>query len=84
VKLSGPVDKVSRLLVYQHSKSIIFLIIMLAVVGVYRRSRCRSPYSPQPTSRRIIVGVDNGVHAHQTRWKSPSPGSSKNAVNSVP
>ncbi|HXJ93458.1 MAG TPA: efflux RND transporter permease subunit [Terriglobia bacterium] len=44
-----------------HSKSIIFLIITLAVVGVYLAFTIPVAVFPETNFPRIIVGVDNGV-----------------------
>jgi len=53
-----PVDKGSRYWFTRHSKSIIFLIIMLAVVGVYEAFSLPIAVFPTTNFPRIIVGVD--------------------------
>jgi multidrug efflux pump subunit AcrB len=45
----------------RHSKSIIFLIIVLSVVGIYEALSIPIAVFPQTNFPRIIVGVDNGV-----------------------
>ena len=45
----------------RHSKSIIFLIVMLSVVGVYEALSIPVAVFPTTNFPRIIVGVDNGV-----------------------
>ncbi|HEV3141616.1 MAG TPA: efflux RND transporter permease subunit [Vicinamibacterales bacterium] len=45
----------------RHSKSIIFLICMLTVVGVYEALTLPVAVFPQTNFPRIVIGVDNGV-----------------------
>src|SRR6202795_2118140 len=45
----------------RHSKSIIFLILTLAVVGVYEALSLPIAVFPTTNFPRIIIGVDNGV-----------------------
>ena len=45
----------------RHSKSIIFLIIVLTVVGVYEALTIPVAVFPSTNFPRIIIGVDNGV-----------------------
>src|SRR6202521_3018330 len=45
----------------RHSKSIIFLIIVLSIVGVYEALSIPIAVFPQTSFPRIIIGVDNGV-----------------------
>src|SRR5467141_1039133 len=45
----------------RHSKSIIFLIIILAIVGVYEALSLPIAVFPATNFPRIIIGVDNGV-----------------------
>src|SRR5579864_8943216 len=45
----------------RHSKSIIFLICMLVVVGVYEALTLPVAVFPQTDFPRIVVGIDNGV-----------------------
>ena len=61
----------SRYWFSRHSKSIIFLILTLAVVGVYEALSLPIAVFPATNFPRIIVGVDNGVMP-SSRWKSPS------------
>ena len=45
----------------RHSKSIIFLIIVLTVVGAYEALTIPVAVFPSTNFPRIIIGVDNGV-----------------------
>src|ERR1700733_12666423 len=51
----------SRYWFARHSKSIIFLILTLAVVGVYQALSLPIAVFPATNFPRIIIGVDNGV-----------------------
>src|SRR6201998_1760136 len=51
----------SRYWFARHSKSIIFLILTLAVVGVYEALSLPIAVFPSTNFPRIIIGVDNGV-----------------------
>src|SRR6266404_4425426 len=67
----------------RHSKSIVFLISMLAVVGVYEAFSIPIAVFPATNFPRIIVGVDNGVMPiDQMEVTITRP--LENAVNSVP
>jgi multidrug efflux pump subunit AcrB len=67
----------------RHSKSIIFLILTLAVVGVYEALSLPIAVFPATNFPRIIVGVDNGVMPiEQMEVTITRP--LENAVNSVP
>jgi multidrug efflux pump subunit AcrB len=67
----------------RHSKSIIFLILTLAVVGVYEALSLPIAVFPATNFPRIIVGVDNGVMPiAQMEVTITRP--LENAVNSVP
>ncbi len=78
-----PVDPSSRYWFTRHSKSIIFLIIMLAVVGVYEAFSLPIAVFPATNFPRIIIGVDNGVMPiNQMEVTITRP--LENAVNSVP
>src|SRR5258708_18556667 len=73
----------SRYWFARHSKSIIFLILTLAVVGVYEALSLPIAVFPATNFPRIIVGVDNGVmHIEQMEITITRP--LENAVNSVP
>ncbi len=78
-----PVDKGSRYWFTRHSKSIIFLIIMLAVVGVYEAFSLPIAVFPTTNFPRIIVGVDNGVMPIN-QMEVTITRQLENAVNSVP
>jgi multidrug efflux pump subunit AcrB len=83
VTTTRPVDKGSRYWFTRHSKSIIFLIIMLAVVGVYEAYSLPIAVFPATNFPRIIIGVDNGVMPiNQMEVTITRP--LENAVNSVP
>jgi multidrug efflux pump subunit AcrB len=82
VTTTRPVDKTSRYWFTRHSKSIIFLIIMLAVVGVYEALSLPIAVFPATNFPRIIIGVDNGVMPiDQMEVTITRP--LENAVNSV-
>jgi multidrug efflux pump subunit AcrB len=67
----------------RHSKSIVFLISMLAVVGVYEAFSIPIAVFPATNFPRIIIGVDNGVMPiNQMEVTITRP--LENAVNSVP
>src|ERR1700686_4118535 len=73
----------SRYWFARHSKSIIFLILTLAVVGVYGAFSLPIAVFPATNFPRIIVGVDNGVMPiNQMEVTITRP--LENAVNSVP
>src|SRR5467141_1142770 len=67
----------------RHSKSIIFLIIILAIVGVYEALSLPIAVFPATNFPRIIIGVDNGVMPiNQMEVTITRP--LEHAVNSVP
>ncbi|HEV2520937.1 MAG TPA: efflux RND transporter permease subunit [Candidatus Acidoferrales bacterium] len=73
----------SRYWFARHSKSIIFLILTLAVVGIYEALSLPIAVFPATNFPRIIVGVDNGVMPiEQMGVTITRP--LENAVNSVP
>src|ERR1700693_513945 len=73
----------SRYWFARHSQSIIFLILTLAVVGVYEALSLPIAVFPATNFPRIIVGVDNGVMPiEQMEVTITRP--LENAVNSVP
>src|SRR6516165_6205064 len=45
----------------RHSKSVIFLVCMLAAVGIYEALTLPVAVFPTTNFPRIIIGVDNGV-----------------------
>ena len=57
----APVDDPNRYWFARHSKSIIFMILTLAVVGIYEALTLPIAVFPTTNFPRIIVGVDNGV-----------------------
>src|SRR6266700_1402609 len=73
----------SRYWFARHSKSIIFLILTLAVVGIYEALTLPIAVFPATNFPRIIIGVDNGVMPiNQMEVTITRP--LENAVNSVP
>src|SRR5713226_9271841 len=78
-----PPEKESRYWFARHSKSIIFLILTLAVVGAYEALTLPIAVFPATNFPRIIIGVDNGVMpTDQMEVTITRP--LENAVNSVP
>jgi multidrug efflux pump subunit AcrB len=57
----APTDDPNRYWFARHSKSIIFMILTLAVVGIYEAFTLPIAVFPTTNFPRIIVGVDNGV-----------------------
>src|SRR5437016_6625787 len=55
------VEQPDRYWFARHSKSIIFLICMLAIVGAYEALTIPVAVFPTTNFPRIIIGVDNGV-----------------------
>src|SRR4051812_6873762 len=45
----------------RHSKSVVFLIILLAIVGIYEAVQLPVAVCPTTTFPLIVIGVDNGV-----------------------
>jgi multidrug efflux pump subunit AcrB len=83
VTTTRPADKSSRYWFARHSKSIIFLIIVLAIVGIYEALSLPIAVFPATNFPRIIIGVDNGVMPiNQMEVTITRP--LENAVNSVP
>src|SRR5580700_1718666 len=67
----------------RHSKSIIFLILTLAAVGIYEALSLPIAVFPATNFPRIIIGVDNGVMPiEQMEVTITRP--IEEAVNSVP
>src|ERR1700686_4186891 len=78
-----PAEQESRYWFSRHSQSIIFLVVMLAVVGVYEAFSIPIAVFPTTNFPRIIIGVDNGVMPiNQMEVTITRP--LENAVNSVP
>jgi len=79
----APVDDPNRYWFARHSKSIIFMILTLAVVGIYEAFTLPIAVFPTTNFPRIIVGVDNGVMPiNQMEVTITRP--IEEAVNSVP
>jgi multidrug efflux pump subunit AcrB len=83
VTTTRPVDKSSRYWFSRHSKSIIFLIIILAIVGVYEALSLPIAVFPATNFPRIVIGVDNGVMPIN-QMEVTITRLLENAVNSVP
>ena len=67
----------------RHSKSIVFMILALAAVGIYEAFTLPIAVFPATNFPRIIIGVDNGVMPiNQMEVTVTRP--LENAVNSVP
>src|SRR6202158_2767876 len=73
----------SRYWFARHSKSIIFLIIILAIVGVYEALSLPIAVFPATNFPRIVIGVDNGVMPIN-QMEVTITRLLENAVNSVP
>ena len=77
------VDNPDRYWFARHSKSIIFMILTLAVVGIYEALTLPISVFPTTNFPRVIVGVDNGVMPiNQMEVTITRP--IEEAVNSVP
>src|SRR6202163_3033896 len=80
---STAAEQESRYWFSRHSKSIVFLISMLGVVGLYEALSIPIAVFPQTNFPRIIIGVDNGVMPiDQMEVTITRP--IEQAVNSVP
>jgi multidrug efflux pump subunit AcrB len=78
-----PSEEPNRYWFARHSKSIIFMIVTLAVVGIYEAFTLPIAVFPTTNFPRIIVGVDNGVMPiNQMEVTITRP--IEEAVNSVP
>jgi multidrug efflux pump subunit AcrB len=78
-----PESKESKYWFARHSKSIIFLILMLAIVGGYEALTLPIAVFPATQFPRIIIGVDNGVMPID-QMEVTITRQIENAVNSVP
>src|SRR5882757_5891475 len=80
---SAPVEDKSNYWFARHSKSIVFLVIALAAVGIYESLSIPIAVFPSTNFPRIIIGVDNGVMPiDQMEVTITRP--IEEAVNSVP
>src|SRR5712671_1031317 len=78
-----PVEPEEHYWFARHSKTIIFLVLTLAIVGIYEAFTLPIAVFPATNFPRIIVGVDNGVMPiDQMEVTITQP--LENAVNSVP
>src|SRR6202163_220477 len=79
----APKEEPSHYWFARYSKSIIFLVLVLAIVGVYEAFSIPIAVFPATNFPRIIIGVDNGVmRIEQMEVTITRP--LENAVNSVP
>src|SRR5207245_2348512 len=79
----APAEDANQYWFARHSKSIIFLILTLTVVGIYEALTLPIAVFPTTNFPRIIVGVDNGVMPiNQMEVTITRP--IEEAVNSVP
>src|SRR6266576_672837 len=81
--VKSAVEQESNYWFARHSKSVMFMIFVLAVVGVYEAFSIPIAVFPATNFPRIIIGVDNGVMPiNQMEVTITRP--LENAVNSVP
>src|SRR5271166_3207920 len=59
VRVTGPADE--RYWYTRYAKSVIFLIVILALVGVYLAFTIPVSVFPNTDFPRVVIGVDNGV-----------------------
>ena len=59
VRVSGPVDE--RYWYTRYAKSVIFLVIVLALTGIYLAFTIPVSVFPTTDFPRVLIGVDNGV-----------------------
>src|ERR1700676_306709 len=79
----APTEDRSNYWFARHSKSTIFLVLVLAAVGIYEALSIPIAVFPSTNFPRIIIGVDNGVMPiDQMEVTITRP--LENAVNSVP
>src|ERR1700675_4348923 len=80
---TAPRENPSRYWFARHSKSILFVVIVLAIVGIYEALSIPIAVFPSTDFPRIIIGVDNGVMPiDQMEVTITRP--IEEAVNSVP
>src|SRR6202167_5348444 len=58
---AAPVEDRSQYWFARHSKSIVFLVLVLAVIGIYEALSIPIAVFPSTNFPRIIIGLDNGV-----------------------
>src|ERR1700720_3021172 len=79
----APLEQPSHYWFARHSKSILVVVVVLAIVGVYEAFSIPIAVFPSTNFPRIIIGVDNGVMPiDQKEVTIPRP--IEEAVNSVP
>src|SRR6201981_1363411 len=83
VNRGAPLEQPSHYWFARHSKSILFVVIVLAIVGVYEAFSIPIAVFPSTNFPRIIIGIDNGVMPiDQMEVTITRP--IEEAVNSVP
>src|SRR5437660_10726124 len=80
---AAPIDDPDRYWFAPHSKSIIFMIFTLVVIGIYEALTLPIAVFPTTNFPRIIIGVDNGVMPIQ-QMEVTITRPIEQAVNSVP
>src|SRR6202162_2936915 len=79
----APLEQPSRYWFARHSKSILFVVVVLAIAGIYEALSIPIAVFPSTNFPRIIIGVDNGVMPiDQMEVTITRP--IEEAVNSVP
>src|SRR6266550_3102676 len=79
----GHEENASRYWFARHSKSIIFFVVILAIVGIYEAFSIPIAVFPATNFPRIIIAVDNGVMPID-QMEVTITRLIENAVNSVP
>src|SRR5262245_58297065 len=59
--MSAPVERPEHYWFARHSTSIVFLIVVLAIVGIYQAFTIPVEVFPQTDFPRLLISVDNGV-----------------------
>src|ERR1700733_32792 len=77
-----PVEPEAHYWFARHSKTIIFLVLTLAIIGIYEAFTLPIAVFPTTNFPRIIIGVDNGVMPID-QMEVTITGPIENAVNSV-
>src|SRR5437867_13328229 len=81
--MSAPIERPEHYWFARHSQSIIFLIVILTIVGIYEALSIPVAVFPTTNFPRVIIGVDNGVMPiEQMEVTITRP--LEQAVNSVP
>ncbi len=82
-RIAPQIDGGAGLWVTRHAKTILFFIIVLAVVGIYIAGKVPIAVFPDTNFPRVVIGIDNGVMpVDQMQVTITKP--IEDAVNSVP